>query len=200
MTKPRKGQAPAFPMPREEFGRRFRAQLLRPGFEKESEAIARLEAIAWDAYEKDRKAPRTSKAGPGFADPRIQALRRVARHARQAHRGAEAAAGSGDALARARDLRLVAQRRLLSRGDVEDLPPREDRAGDARRRGTGGGPAGSEPPHLRLRAAHLSVQGLRVHRAAAVPLAVLLLSQPRASTRWATGWRRSTSAGSRRTA
>ena len=69
MTQPRKGQAPAFPMPREEFGRRFRANFLDPAFEKESDAIARLEAIAWDAYEKDRKAPRTSKAGPGFADP-----------------------------------------------------------------------------------------------------------------------------------
>jgi multimeric flavodoxin WrbA len=69
MTKPRKGQAPAFPMSREGFGQRFRANFFDPAYEKESEAIARLEAIAWDAYEKDRKAPRTSKAGPGFADP-----------------------------------------------------------------------------------------------------------------------------------
>ena len=69
MTQPRKGQAPAFPMPREEFGERFRRNFFDPAFEKESDAIARLEAIAWDAYEKDRKAPRTTKAGPGFADP-----------------------------------------------------------------------------------------------------------------------------------
>jgi multimeric flavodoxin WrbA len=69
MTQTRKGQAPAFPMPREEFGARFRRNFFDPAFEKESEAIARLEAIAWDAYEKDRKAPRTTKAGPGFADP-----------------------------------------------------------------------------------------------------------------------------------
>ena len=68
-TKPRKGQAPAFPMPREEFGRRFRVNFYDPAFEQESAAIARLEAIAWDAYEKDRKAPRTAKAGPGFHDP-----------------------------------------------------------------------------------------------------------------------------------
>ena len=69
MTQPRKGQAPVFPMPRQEFGERFRRNFFDPAFEAEREAIARLEAIAWDAYEKDRKAPRTSKAGPGFADP-----------------------------------------------------------------------------------------------------------------------------------
>ena len=69
MTKVRKGQAPEFPMPREEFTRRFKANFYDPAFEKESEAINRLEAIAWDAYEKDRKAPKTAKAGPGFHDP-----------------------------------------------------------------------------------------------------------------------------------
>lgn len=69
MTQPRKGQAPDFPMSREEFGRRFRANFFDPAYEKESDAIARLEAIAWDAYEKDRKSPRASTAGPGFADP-----------------------------------------------------------------------------------------------------------------------------------
>ena len=69
MTKVRKGQAPDFPMPREEFTRRFKVNFYDPAFDKESGAIARLEAIAWDAYEKDRKAPRTAKAGPGFHDP-----------------------------------------------------------------------------------------------------------------------------------
>lgn len=69
MTQPRKGQAPTFPMPREEFGERFRRNFFDPAFDGEREAIARLEAIAWDGYEKDRKAPRTSKAGAGFADP-----------------------------------------------------------------------------------------------------------------------------------
>jgi multimeric flavodoxin WrbA len=56
-------------MPREEFARRFRANFYDPAFQKEDEAIARLEAIAWEAYEQDRKAPRTAKAGPGFHDP-----------------------------------------------------------------------------------------------------------------------------------
>jgi multimeric flavodoxin WrbA len=68
MTKPRTGQAPP-PLTRDEFGERFRRSFYDPAFEREREAIARLEAIAWDGYEKDRKAPRTAKAGPGFADP-----------------------------------------------------------------------------------------------------------------------------------
>ncbi|MGZ5061260.1 MAG: flavodoxin family protein [Usitatibacter sp.] len=68
MTQPRTGQAPP-PLTREEFRRRFERSFYDPAFEKEKDAIARLEAIAWDAYVDDRKAPRTSKAGPGFADP-----------------------------------------------------------------------------------------------------------------------------------
>ena len=68
MTKPRTGQAPP-PLSREEFGERFRRSFFDPAFEAERDAIARLEAIAWDGYVKDRKAPRTSKAGAGFADP-----------------------------------------------------------------------------------------------------------------------------------
>ena len=70
MTKPRKGQAPEWPMPREEFAARFRRNFYDPAFDKESDAIARLEAIAWESYEKDRKAPRTAKAGGGFHDPK----------------------------------------------------------------------------------------------------------------------------------
>ena len=69
MTEPRKGQAPAFPMPREEFRRRFRARYYDPAFENEREALDRLEKIAWEGYEEDRKAPKTAKAGPGFHDP-----------------------------------------------------------------------------------------------------------------------------------
>ena len=40
-----------------------------PAFDPERAAIDRLEAIAWDAYQEGRKAPRTRKAGPGYADP-----------------------------------------------------------------------------------------------------------------------------------
>jgi multimeric flavodoxin WrbA len=40
-----------------------------PAFRREDEALARLESVAWDAYQEGRKAPHTRKAGAGFADP-----------------------------------------------------------------------------------------------------------------------------------
>ena len=67
MTKIRKGQAPA-PLDRAAFGRRFRAHFADPAFSPEAPALARLEAIAWDALQDGRKAPSTRAAGRGFAD------------------------------------------------------------------------------------------------------------------------------------
>lgn len=64
----RKGQAPATHT-RDEFHLRFVERFFDPAFEREAEAVARLEEIAWQAYNEGRKAPRTRKAGPGFADP-----------------------------------------------------------------------------------------------------------------------------------
>ncbi len=66
--KVRKGQWPG-QLSREEFGKRFRNDFFDPAFDAERDAIARLEEIAWSAYDEGRKAPRTQKAGPGFADP-----------------------------------------------------------------------------------------------------------------------------------
>ncbi len=68
MIEIRKGQAPA-PLKREQFSERFRASFMDPAFRTEDAHIARLEAIAWDAYIEGRKAPVTQKAGPGYADP-----------------------------------------------------------------------------------------------------------------------------------
>ena len=68
MTKIRTGQAPA-PLTRAQFQERFRARFYDPAFEGEREAVARLEAIAWDALQKGRKAPITRPAGRSFADP-----------------------------------------------------------------------------------------------------------------------------------
>lgn len=68
MTDIRKGQAPP-PLDREAFGRRYRASFVDPAFAGEASAIARLEAIAWDAYRDGRKAPVTRKAGPGYENP-----------------------------------------------------------------------------------------------------------------------------------
>src|SRR5688572_31960832 len=64
----RKGQAPP-PHPRDEFRQRFLQDFFDPAYDAERDAISRLEAIAWKAYEDGRKAPRTRKAGPEFADP-----------------------------------------------------------------------------------------------------------------------------------
>ena len=71
MTKIRTGQAPA-PLTRAEFHQRFMVRFYDPAFLAESEAISRLEDIAWDAHQEGRKAPFTQKAGRGFADPTYQ--------------------------------------------------------------------------------------------------------------------------------
>jgi multimeric flavodoxin WrbA len=54
---------------REEFERRFKARFFDPAFDAEADALQRIIAVAWDAYDKYRKNPRTRKAGPGFANP-----------------------------------------------------------------------------------------------------------------------------------
>ena len=54
---------------RVEFGLRYRASFTDPAFAPEEIAIARLEEIAWQAYDEGRKAPFTQKAGAGYADP-----------------------------------------------------------------------------------------------------------------------------------
>lgn len=64
----RKGQVTE-PLSRNVFRERFMARFYDPAFRQEDEALARLEAIAWDAYSNSRKSPVTQKAGPGFADP-----------------------------------------------------------------------------------------------------------------------------------
>jgi multimeric flavodoxin WrbA len=68
MTTIRKGQAPA-PAARSEFHDLFMQAFFDPVYRTERDAIARLEQLAWDAYQEGRKAPVTHKAGPGFADP-----------------------------------------------------------------------------------------------------------------------------------
>jgi multimeric flavodoxin WrbA len=68
MTEIRKGQAPAV-LSRELFHERFMKSFMDPAYRAEDEAISRVEAIAWEAYQQGRKAPLTRKAGPGYADP-----------------------------------------------------------------------------------------------------------------------------------
>lgn len=71
MTPIRTGQAPP-PLTRAQFHERFQVRFFDPAFAVEQEAIARLEAIAWDAVQQGRKAPITQAAGDEFADPTYQ--------------------------------------------------------------------------------------------------------------------------------
>lgn len=64
----RTGQAPA-PLGRDEFHLRFRQAFFDPAYEALGPQLDAIEQVAWDAYHEGRKAPRTVKAGPGFADP-----------------------------------------------------------------------------------------------------------------------------------
>ena len=59
-------------MARDAFRERFMQAFFDPAYQGESPALARLEEIAWDAYDEGRKAPLTRKAGPGFADPEYE--------------------------------------------------------------------------------------------------------------------------------
>lgn len=85
---PRTGQ-PDPKLTREEFERRYRANFFDPAFDAHRDAIDRLAAVAWEAYDQGRKAPRTQPAGAGFHDPAYQ-LSDEWRAARDAIRAAEA--------------------------------------------------------------------------------------------------------------
>ncbi len=52
-----------------EFDARFRLRFRDPAFAPLETEIARLPAVAWDAYHEGRKSQHTHPAGTGFADP-----------------------------------------------------------------------------------------------------------------------------------
>jgi multimeric flavodoxin WrbA len=51
------------------FEKRMRDRFSDPAFDPLQKEIAAVIEAAWDGYSHSRKAPRTQKAGPGFADP-----------------------------------------------------------------------------------------------------------------------------------
>jgi len=65
---PRKGM-PDPTLDKSEFKSRFLDQYIDPGFDNLHDELDRIADAAWDAYDNSRKAPRTRKAGPGYADP-----------------------------------------------------------------------------------------------------------------------------------
>lgn len=68
MTDVRKGMPPVA-LDEAEFKRRFRTQFVDPAYDRVAVELDRIADVAWDAYSHHRKAPRTEKAGSGFADP-----------------------------------------------------------------------------------------------------------------------------------
>src|ERR687898_1443437 len=64
----RKGQA-YWPLPREEFIRRYKARFIDPSFQSLQAQVDQLAQVAWENYVESHKAPRTRKAGPGYQDP-----------------------------------------------------------------------------------------------------------------------------------
>jgi multimeric flavodoxin WrbA len=64
----RKGQA-HWPLPREEFLRRYKSRFVDPAFDSMRVQIDQLARIAWDNYLESHKSPRTRKAGADFDDP-----------------------------------------------------------------------------------------------------------------------------------
>ncbi|MBK8206927.1 MAG: flavodoxin family protein [Planctomycetes bacterium] len=73
MTKPdvRKGQA-SVALTRKEFERRFRERFYDPAYEAIEPELARVIDVAWQAYHKYHKSPRTRPAGGGFHDAGMQ--------------------------------------------------------------------------------------------------------------------------------
>ncbi len=71
MTEVRKGQAPDM-LDRESFSERFQNNFVDPAYHVEKEALARIEVIAWEAFQEGRKAPLSSPAGEGYADPQYE--------------------------------------------------------------------------------------------------------------------------------
>ena len=64
----RKGM-PSVALTQEEFTKRMWAKFYDPEFEPLKPEIDKIIATAWEAYHEYRKAPRTARAGDGFADP-----------------------------------------------------------------------------------------------------------------------------------
>jgi multimeric flavodoxin WrbA len=54
---------------RDEFRERFRARFHDPAFDAAQAELARIEEIAWQAYQDDSKSPRRRRAGDEFANP-----------------------------------------------------------------------------------------------------------------------------------
>src|SRR5262245_6049101 len=64
----RKGM-PSTQLDKTEFKKRFLEKFYDPACQTVRSELAKIVEVAWDGYDSYRKAPRTVKAGNGFADP-----------------------------------------------------------------------------------------------------------------------------------
>ena len=65
---PRKGM-PSPQLDEATFRERFLSRFIDPAFDRLSDELDAIAAAAWDGYSNHRKAPKTEKAGAGYADP-----------------------------------------------------------------------------------------------------------------------------------
>jgi multimeric flavodoxin WrbA len=68
---PRKGQGDV-KLSRSEFERRLRERFADPGFDALAPQLHDIVEVAWSAYDEYHKSPRTTNAGPGFANPEFE--------------------------------------------------------------------------------------------------------------------------------
>ena len=123
---------------KEEFATRFRDRFYDPPSPDRAPSSAKSSRSPGTLTSSTAKARARDAPGPGFADPDLRAAGRMARDPQQRSQAAEAPAEDAEvAVAHPADQRLVAQRPDLPRRDVEDIPPREHRAGESSRRSRG---------------------------------------------------------------
>ena len=178
-TKVRKGM-PSVQLTKAEFAERFRSRFYDPAFDAVAGEIEKIIEKAWDGYHQYRKSPRTREAGRGFADPdfKLPIDWLETRNAVQAAEKRQKA--STIALTHSLDQWLVTHRSKLPGRDVEDFPLGHDgQAGLLGNKGFRSRSSRPEPAHFGIRPRHLSVQGMRLHGNAALPLALLLLPESR---------------------
>ena len=174
----RKGM-PSVQLNRQEFEIRFLAKFYDPLFEPLKPELDKIMQTAWTVYDKYHKAPRTRKAGPGFADPDLRALGRWLATRDADRRGTAPARRSGRPAADSARSTARRERAHLSGRDVEDLAPGRARASDVDRSELGFAVdvLDLSPPDLGIRQVDSSLQVVRLDRHAALPLAVQLLSE-----------------------
>jgi hypothetical protein len=131
---PREG-TPSPRLDEREFLARFLSQFPDPAFDTLRDELARVAAAAWDAYDNQRKSPRTRKAGPEFADSDYRPGRGLGRRARGDPGSAGPARRPRRAAAHAVDQLLLAQRTHVPQRDVQVVPIDRDCPRGLRARG-----------------------------------------------------------------